>query len=110
MSVYATELLELGQGDLAADALRRCMELKPDFVEAKYVGARVAMLQGDSASAMAGLREVLKANPRHPQANLTLAKLYAEEGDMASAAACLAAHRGPVTVVSIGGIGVVERY
>jgi len=88
----AYEFTELRQPDLAAHALGECLKLKPDFVEARYVGALIALHRGDRQAGLSGLREVVAANPRHPYANLKLADLYAQEGDMAAAAACLAAH------------------
>ena len=88
----ATALIDLGQWDLAGEALTKSVALKPDFVEAKYAGAIIAAKTGRSQEAIKLLQEVLAANPRHPDANQALAKLYAEQGDMAAAASCLAAH------------------
>jgi len=83
---------ELREADLAEHALTECLKLKPDFEDAKYVGALIALHRGDRQAAQARLREVVAANPRHPYANLKLADLYAQDGDVAAAAACLAAH------------------
>jgi tetratricopeptide (TPR) repeat protein len=88
----ATALIDLGQPDLAARSLKRVLELKPGFAEAEYVSALIALQKADYDTALTHLRAVLKVNPRHPHANLTLARIYTEKGDMASAAACLAAH------------------
>jgi len=88
----ATALIDLGQWDLARDVLQKAVTLKPDFVEAKYAGAVIAAKTGRNEEAIRLLQEVLTANPRHPDANQALAKLYTEQGNMAAAAACLAAH------------------
>jgi tetratricopeptide (TPR) repeat protein len=87
-----TALLDLGQAGLAAEPIQRALQLRPDSVEARYLGALVALQQGDRAAARKALRDVLTANPRHPRANLVLAKLYAEDGDDSASATCLAAH------------------
>ena len=88
----ATALIDLGQWDLAADALSKALALKPDFLEAKYASAIVAMKGGNAGQALGLLQEVVKSNPRHDEATRALAKLYTEQGDVAAAAACLAAH------------------
>ena len=88
----ATALLDMNQTEVAAAALQECLKLRPMFLEGKYAGARLALQQGDRESAKTLLREVLQENPKHPQANRLLAQLYAEEGDIVSSAACLAAH------------------
>lgn len=87
-----TALLELKQTDLAGKVIQRCLALKPECVDAKYAAAMVAVQQGENTGAMTKLRDVLKANPRHPYANLALARLYTEAGNQAAASACLAAH------------------
>ncbi len=88
----ATAFLDLGQPDLAQPALAECRRLRPDFPEADYAEALLARRQGRRTEAIALLRKVLETNPRHPFANLKLAELYAETGDLAAMAACLAAH------------------
>lgn len=87
-----TALIDLGQVDLAVEALDQCVALKPDFSEGRYARALIAMQKGEMEAAAAELQELVKVNPRHPHANLKLAELRAAEGDMAAAAACLAAH------------------
>jgi Tfp pilus assembly protein PilF len=72
--------------------MQRAFQLNPDCVEARFGMALVALARGDRETALAGLREVLRVNPRHPRANLVLAKLYTEDGDASAGAACLAAH------------------
>jgi tetratricopeptide (TPR) repeat protein len=89
--VVAGALLDLEQSEVAQAALQQCLRLQPDCPEAAYTGVRLALLQGNRAQAIAQLRDVLKANPRHPFANTTLARLYTEDGDLVSGAACLAA-------------------
>jgi predicted Zn-dependent protease len=88
----ATALLDMNQTEVAAEALAQCLKLRPDFLEGKYAGARLALQQGDREHCKELLGELLTANPRHPHANRMLAQLYMEEGDMVSSAACLATH------------------
>ncbi len=88
----ATALLGLDQPESAAGGLAECLRLKPDFPEAKYAQAMLALQQGKTDESERLLREVLEANPRHPFANQKLAELYAEDGDTVAAASCLAAH------------------
>ncbi len=87
-----TALIDLGEPALARQPIERALALKPDFVEAKYARALVELNSGERDAALADLRAVVKRNPRHSHANLTLARLYTEDGDMASASVCLAAH------------------
>jgi cytochrome c-type biogenesis protein CcmH/NrfG len=68
------------------------LALKPGYVEAEYVQALADVQLGDTTEAISLLQSVLKANPNHPRANLALARLYTEQGDLGAAAACLAAH------------------
>jgi len=89
----ATALLDLGQFRPAAEAVAKCLELKPDCVEAKFVRGLVDARLGEVEAATKNLSEVARLNPRHGKANLELARLYAEAGDNAKAAAHEAAHR-----------------
>jgi len=88
----ATALLDLQQPELAEPVLRECQRLKPDFPETQYAQAMLALQQGNRQEAVQLLQAVLAVNPRHPFANRKLAELYAEDGDIAAAAGCLAAH------------------
>ena len=88
----ATALLDMNQTEVAEAALQECLKLQPALLEGKYAGARLALQQGDREKSKTLLRELLQQNPKHPQANPLLAQLYAEEGDIVSSAACLAAH------------------
>ena len=88
----ATALLDMNQTEAAGAALQECLRLQPTFLEGEYAGARLARQQGDREKSKNLLRELLQRNPKHPQANRLLAQLYAEEGDIVSSAACLAAH------------------
>jgi len=87
-----TAFLDLGQPALAAEPLQKALAAKPTFVEAKYAQALVSLQMGDRSAALSGLRDTVQANPRHAHAHLILAKIYTEEGDTSSAAACLAEH------------------
>ena len=87
-----TALLDLGQPGLAATPLRRAIELKPDFLEGKYASALLSLQSGDRDAAIKLLKEVVAANPLHPHASVTLARIYTEDGNPAEAASCLADH------------------
>jgi tetratricopeptide (TPR) repeat protein len=85
-------LVDLQQPALADAPIRRALALRPDCADARYAAACVAIQTGDRRAALEALSEVARANPRHPGANLLLAKLHTEDGDTAAAAACLSAH------------------
>lgn len=87
-----TALIELHRPDLAGNAMRKALDLRPDFPDAQYGLALIALDSGDRRQAESRLATVIKQNPRHPQANLMLARMHAEDGDTAAAAASLAAH------------------
>jgi len=87
----AQALIDLGQWDIAQEAIGRTLALQPMYADAQYAAAIVAAKSSKSDAAIALLRQVLAANPRHRDANELLAKLYTEQGDITSAAACLAA-------------------
>jgi tetratricopeptide (TPR) repeat protein len=88
----ASAFADLQQPRLAKSESARALALKPGYVEAQYVQALADVQLGETSEAIGLLQAVLKANPNHPRANLTLARLYTEQGDMGAAAACLAAH------------------
>jgi len=88
----ATALTDLGQTDLALKVTDKCLALRPDCVEAKYVKAVASIVQGDGGSGLTLLQEVAKANPRHSRANLILAKAYTLADDPTTATEYLAAH------------------
>jgi Tfp pilus assembly protein PilF len=88
----ASGLLDLKQYDLAGAALQKCMSIRPDSCQAQYCAGVIALRTGDRGLAARALQDVLRVNPWHPEANLTLAEIYTEEGDTAAAAAYLAAH------------------
>lgn len=87
----AKSLYDLGRSDLAQAAVDQCGQLKSDFVDGLYLSALIAR-DRDVVKAKALLAEVVKANPRHPKANLTLSEILTEEGDTIGAAECLARH------------------
>lgn len=88
----ADALLQLEQPVMAESVLREALKLAPNFVEGRYLEAKLAMKNQDDARAMTLLSEVLVKNPRHPFANIELANLYTQAGDLVSASGCLAAH------------------
>ena len=88
----ATALHRLGQNDLAREALDKSTQLRPDFLEGKCLSALIAKQEGETRDAMALLSDIVKSNPRHPEANLALAELHTAEGNIDAAASCLALH------------------
>jgi tetratricopeptide (TPR) repeat protein len=87
-----TALIDLAQTELADEPVRKALELQPAFVDAKYARSLICLQRGERDTATALLKEVVKFNPWHPHAYLTLAKIYTEDGDPSAAASCLAAH------------------
>jgi tetratricopeptide (TPR) repeat protein len=88
----AQALLELGQPKLATRQLETVLKDHPEFTEATYLQARIALREEDDAGAQRLLETVLARNPRHPRANLDLAEVLTRLGDPAGAAERLAAH------------------
>jgi tetratricopeptide (TPR) repeat protein len=88
----AAALANLSMYDMAADALNECLQINPKIADVKYLQAIIAGKQGDMDKSIILLKEVVKENPMHPNANQQLAKLLMEDGDSAAAAACLATH------------------
>jgi len=88
----ASALVALDQIAPASAALERARAAwdgDPDFI---FLEAQVASRRGNEADALRLLGEVLRLNPRHPRAHLTLAELMAGSGDVSGAASELAAH------------------
>ena len=89
----AASFVELGLPDAALPLLRECLEQRPDYAEALYMGARAHVDKGDPETAEEELQRVVAMNPLHPQAYLDLAQLRLEVGDAAAAERYIAQHR-----------------
>jgi tetratricopeptide (TPR) repeat protein len=87
----ALALVDLNHPELVDDSLNKCLAINPNCNEAKFLRSYVLLARNDTNAAVAQLQEVLSVNPRHPLANSLLAKLFADDGKMVEAAACLAA-------------------
>jgi tetratricopeptide (TPR) repeat protein len=85
-------LAELGYADLSLVPLRRALAINPDSIETQYAYASACILGGEKDIAIVQLNEALKKNPWHPFADITLAKIYAEDGDIVNASALLLDH------------------
>ena len=88
----ATALCDLSQMDLTATYADKCLSVKGDCIEAKYVKALADIQEGNARNGVSLLQDVVKANPRHYRANLVLAKAYTEAGETEKAASYLSAH------------------
>lgn len=88
----ASALYDLGQTQLAANALSQATDIAPAFEECQFLAALIDLRLGDPAKAQTTLERLVKGNPLHPRANLVLAKLLAENGDVAGSAERLAEH------------------
>jgi len=88
----AAAFLALGLPAIADETLAPCLRAHPECIEAQYVHGLIILAEGRRAQAVTLLKGVVAANPRHPAAHLKLAAIYSEDGDMAAASACLAAH------------------
>ncbi len=76
------------QADLPAEALEdfdAAIVLAPDFPEAWFLRAQAYARGGDAAAAARDLQEVLRLEPRHWGALLSLAALQAERGEAQAA-------------------------
>lgn len=88
----ATALIDLQAGRVIDAAVERAGQAWAQDPEYWYLKSLAADARGDGEGAIALLRSVLKANPRHPYANLRLASQLMKLGDTASAATALARH------------------
>ena len=88
----SSALLDLGQTNLAKSSLDRLTQLKPDFSEGLFLYALLEAKTGGNAKAEEYLQKLLALNPIHPRANLTLAELLAQDGDVPASAERLALH------------------
>ncbi len=85
-------LLLLNEPASAAIPINKALSLNPNSIEAKYESGLLAFAKGDLEDARKTLIEVTKVNPYQPRALIILGKIYAEDGDLDSAAACIAEH------------------
>jgi len=85
-------LLLLDEPSSAAIPINKALSLYPNSIEAKYETGLLAFAKGDLEDARKILSEVTKVNPYQPRALVILGKIYAEEGDLDSAAASIAEH------------------
>lgn len=91
-------LLRRGARNLAARSYREALEdydaalvLAPEAAEAWHQRAQALAAMGDAAAAARDLREVLRLEPRHFGALVTLSMLQEQRGDAAAALRSLAA-------------------
>ncbi|MBM3492741.1 MAG: tetratricopeptide repeat protein, partial [Armatimonadetes bacterium] len=87
----ASALVETGEAGPASVLLPDLARMRSGDPEVTFLRARVAIADDDLDSAEKLLREVLVANPRHPEAHRHLARILAERGDWSGAGATLAA-------------------
>lgn len=85
-------LLLLDEPVSAAIPINKALTLYPNSTEAKYESGLLAFADGNLNEARKILGEVTKVNPYQPRALIILGKIYAEEGDLSNAAACIAKH------------------
>jgi tetratricopeptide (TPR) repeat protein len=88
----SSALFDLGQNELAKAYLAKFEALAPDDPEGKFLHSLIAHADDNDDAAVEFLRAVLAAAPNHPRANLVLADLMVESGDVPSSSACLAAY------------------
>jgi tetratricopeptide (TPR) repeat protein len=93
LACLADETMAVGGDDRRAlDTARRCaraaVELAPSSAGARLALAKLAAQQGDSASALAALRALLREDPRHVEALHELGMLLEERGAAAAARRC----------------------
>lgn len=88
----STALFDLGQTKLSKAYLERFTKLDPQFADGGFLQALIAHRQGDDETAIQLLSSVIAIAPNHPRANLVMADILVESGDMPSSSASLAAH------------------
>ncbi len=88
----ATSMHEVGVLGHAGPLLNRLSGDAQVGTERDFLRAEMLAVTGDADGAVEAFRELLRRNPRHPRARLSLARLLSDRGDIASAAATLAEH------------------
>ena len=78
-------LYKVGRTEEAAVSLRQCLELDPNFVEAKFHLAQIAEGNGDPDLARRLYDEILRARPEHANSFASLGRLALNDGSLAAA-------------------------
>ncbi len=71
-----------GQLDIAGDACRKALEIKPDLPPGHFLVGLVALEAKDRKTAFSAFQSVVKLDPDHGAAWAQLAKLYMSEGQV----------------------------
>ncbi|NLH98587.1 MAG: hypothetical protein GX446_03740 [Chthonomonadales bacterium] len=100
----ASALVELMEYDSAHPLLERLAVIRPDDPEIAYLRAVAAYASGDRDAAMMHVDASLRRNPRHPRARLLLAQMQADVGNIADAAAAVAAHQAIYGALDTGAL------
>ena len=79
-AALAVRYLDVGQVALAREQLERAIGLDPDFADAHYNLGGVALVEGDTASAIAAYRRAIALRPAYPEAHNNLGGLLAATG------------------------------
>lgn len=81
----------VGRNDLALASFDRCLELKPDFVLARYNRGCALRDMGQLEAALAELRQCARLEPTRPQYQFALGQALMQAGDAAGAREAFAA-------------------
>jgi tetratricopeptide (TPR) repeat protein len=88
----AAALMDLNQLALARGALEECATMRPNDPEVPFLMGLIESKSGDFDAAKTYLESCLKSNPIHPRANLVMANILADEGNVVGAAERLTSH------------------
>jgi tetratricopeptide (TPR) repeat protein len=82
---YGNLLVDQDRNLEAAPYLEQAIKNRNDYVPARVVLARALMNQKKWQEAIAGLRQTIELDPKHPQPHLLLSQIYFRLGDEAKA-------------------------
>lgn len=82
---HGYSLSKIGQSDRAIEKYLGAIREDGIFVEAHHNVGQIYMQKNQDAEAISHLSEVLRWNPAHRSANISLAKLFARQGDKSTA-------------------------
>jgi tetratricopeptide (TPR) repeat protein len=84
---YGDSLVSRGEDEPAIPYLRKAIQIRSDYLEARVSLAKALMHLEKWAAAIAELEQAIRLNPQHPEPHLLLSRIYFRRGDEAHAAA-----------------------
>jgi protein O-GlcNAc transferase len=74
-------LWQTGRPELAVDAFRRAIAIRPDYDEAHYMLGTVLRQLGQGDAALVSFREAIRLRPESAESHLSLGQLLQQRGD-----------------------------